>query len=209
MDDDASMDALWQCRKNILFVPLLEGRTLFKEVVGKWNQTRVHMKPGPREGGQTACGMIRCIFDCIGVEDFSARILGRKNPFTVLYAIFDGLKQQTSFRQIALDRGVNFYDLLDKDACPPHPTTSEMAEMEEKAVKAFSEANEVWGAKFRRQQQKRVIFDMDDKNRLLEALGQIDPPSEESSSSEEHEDEAGPYGDADSIYERRNGSPPQ
>merc|ERR1712130_861937 len=40
-----------------------------------------------------------------------AKIKGRRNPFTVVRAIFDALAQTRTYRQIALDAGLNYYEM--------------------------------------------------------------------------------------------------
>lgn len=69
--------------------------------------------------------MFREIFDLLGVEDVTAKVHGKKNPYTVVYALFEALKQQTSYRQMAIDRGLHYYDNLQPYAKPPPIPTAE------------------------------------------------------------------------------------
>lgn len=172
-DDDATMQAIWECRKTMLFVPLLEGRTLFTQAMGKWNQTRVHLKPQGREVGLTACQLLQDLLDTLGIEDCSARIFGRRNAYSILYAFFEALKQQRSFRQLALDRGVNFYDMMDPYRAPPHPSTAEMKQMEEDASKAFAQANALYTDPF--DSTAKYTADKSDRDEVLNAMAGIKP----------------------------------
>ena len=59
--------------------------------------------------GIKGSSLLFAVLDCFGVSDASTKIIGRRNPITVLYAIFDGLLKTTPYRTIAQRMGVNYY----------------------------------------------------------------------------------------------------
>lgn len=98
-------------RKNILDVSLIEGRTIHDDLVGKFNRTRVLLFNRPRGFGMRAGKLVGTICQASGILDLSSKVVGRRNPFTVVRATFDALAQAKTFRQIALDTGLNYYEM--------------------------------------------------------------------------------------------------
>lgn len=119
--------------KNLHYLPLHEQRTLFQSVLGKHNQTRVMVKKMPRGRGIKASPMIYAVLDCFGISDASTKIIGRRNPITVLYAIFDGLQKTTPYKTIAQRLGVNYYRHFEPGYYRETPPKAE--EMEEQTRK--------------------------------------------------------------------------
>lgn len=115
-------------RKNLMDVPLLEGRTIYSTVKGRHGRTKVLMMPRPRGAGLKGSKFMISLCECLGIRDMSSKIIGPRNPLHVCYAAFEGLSRVQSSREMALRRGVNYYRMFEAGA--EHelpPTTGELA----------------------------------------------------------------------------------
>ena len=92
--------------KNILIrVPLREGRTLHHDITGRHGAGRVVLRAAPPGTGIIAGGPIRAVFETLGVQDVVAKSLGSSNPYNMVRAAFEALKDQDSPRGVAARRG--------------------------------------------------------------------------------------------------------
>ncbi len=87
-------------------VPLREGRTLHHDVDGRHGAGRVHVRAAPPGTGIIAGGPMRAVFETLGVQDVVAKSLGSSNPYNMVRATFDALKQEDSPRSVAARRGL-------------------------------------------------------------------------------------------------------
>jgi small subunit ribosomal protein S5 len=62
--------------------------------------------------GIIAGGPMRAVFEMLGLQDVVAKSLGSTNPYNMIRATIDGLKQETSPRQVAQRRGKKVADIL-------------------------------------------------------------------------------------------------
>src|SRR5215813_7401964 len=83
-------------KKQLIRVPLREGRTLHHEVLGRHGAGRVILRPAPVGTGIIAGGPLRAVFDALGVHDVVAKSVGTSNPYNMVRATFDALKGEYS-----------------------------------------------------------------------------------------------------------------
>ena len=110
-------------RKKMVYIPRHENRTMFQSVIGKHNNTQVMMKLCRRGQGRTAGPLVGHILEAFGIQDISTRVYGGRNPYSVVYAVFNGLAQQVSARQMARERGVNYYTQFEPGVRTPKAMT--------------------------------------------------------------------------------------
>lgn len=80
--------------KNIIRIPLIEGRTIPFDVEAKFSAARVRLKPARPNHGLIAGGASRAVLELAGVKDVSAKILGRtKNVLANAQATIAALKK--------------------------------------------------------------------------------------------------------------------
>ena len=87
-------------------VPLREGRTLHHDVVGRHGAGKVICRAAPPGTGIIAGGPMRAVFETLGVQDVVAKSLGSSNPYNMVRATFNALKNEDSPRGVAARRGV-------------------------------------------------------------------------------------------------------
>ena len=123
----ADRRAMQDLRRNMLFVPLFESRTISHEIEGKHGVCKVRMWPRPREAGMTAGMIPRMIFECFGLQDISAKVDGRALPHHQALAIFNGLREVKNLREEAIRRGVTAHRMYERGlAVPRHPGRVEL-----------------------------------------------------------------------------------
>jgi small subunit ribosomal protein S5 len=72
------------------------------------------MRTAPQGTGIIAGGPMRAVFEMLGVQDVVAKSTGTQNPYNMIRATMDGLKNQSSPRQVAQRRGKKVADILPK-----------------------------------------------------------------------------------------------
>src|SRR2546427_8993424 len=93
-------------KRNLIRVPLREGRTLHHDVAGRHGAGRVFLRAAPPGTGIIAGGPMRAVFETLGMQDVVAKSLGSANPYNMVRATFDALKHQDSPRSGAQRRNI-------------------------------------------------------------------------------------------------------
>ena len=109
---EAVRKATEAAKKSLVRIPLREGRTLHHEVHGRHGAGKVILRPAPVGTGIIAGGPLRAVFDALGVHDVVAKSVGTSNPYNMVRATFDALKQQASPKMIANKRGKSVAEIL-------------------------------------------------------------------------------------------------
>ena len=93
-------------KRNLIRVPLREGRTLHHDVAGRHGAGKVYLRAAPAGTGIIAGGPMRAVFETLGMQDVVAKSLGSSNPYNMVRATFDALKHQDSPRSVASRRNI-------------------------------------------------------------------------------------------------------
>ncbi len=118
---EAIRKATEQAKRQMIRVPLREGRTLHHDIEGRHGAGKVVMRTDVPGTGIIAGGPMRAVFEMLGLQDVVAKSLGSQNPYNMIRATMDGLKKESSPRQVAQRRGKKVADILRK----PEPETAE------------------------------------------------------------------------------------
>jgi small subunit ribosomal protein S5 len=113
---EAIRKATEQAKRQMIRVPLREGRTLHHDMNGRHGAGKVVMRAAPAGTGIIAGGPMRAVFEMLGVHDVVAKSLGSQNPYNMIRATIDGLKAEQSPRMVAQRRGKKVADILPKTA---------------------------------------------------------------------------------------------
>lgn len=109
---EAIRKATEQAKRNMVRVPLREGRTLHHDGKGHFGAGRVVVRSAPPGTGIIAGGPMRAIFEALGVQDVVAKSTGTSNPHNMVKATFDALLNISSPRQVAARRGKKVSEIL-------------------------------------------------------------------------------------------------
>src|SRR5690554_1543941 len=109
---EAIRKATESAKRAMIRVPLREGRTLHHDVDGRHGAGRVILRAAPPGTGIIAGGPMRAVFETLGVQDVVAKSLGSTNPYNMVRATFDALKNEQSPRMVAARRGKKVSDIV-------------------------------------------------------------------------------------------------
>jgi small subunit ribosomal protein S5 len=109
---DAVKKATDQAKRNMIRVPLRDGRTLHHDTKGHFGAGRVVLRTAKAGTGIIAGGPMRAVFECLGVQDVVAKVTGTNNPYNMVNATLEALKYMQSPRQVAARRGKKVSDVV-------------------------------------------------------------------------------------------------
>jgi small subunit ribosomal protein S5 len=101
-------------KRNLVRVPLREGRTLHHDVNGHHGAGRVILRAAPAGTGIIAGGPMRAVFETLGIQDVVAKSLGSSNPYNMIRATFDALRQEDSPRGVAARRSKKVSEIVSR-----------------------------------------------------------------------------------------------
>ncbi len=108
---EAIRKATEQAKRQMIRVPLREGRTLHHDISGRHGAGKVVMRTAPAGTGIIAGGPMRAVFEMLGVQDVVAKSVGSQNPYNMVRATMDGLRKESSPRMVAARRGKKVSDI--------------------------------------------------------------------------------------------------
>ncbi len=111
---EAVRKATDSAKRNMVRVPLREGRTLHHDVRGHHGAGKVVLRTAPPGTGIIAGGPMRAVFETLGVHDVVAKSMGTSNPYNMVRATFDALKNTVSPRTVAARRGKKVGDIVSR-----------------------------------------------------------------------------------------------
>jgi len=100
-----------EARRNMIKVSLKNG-TLHHAVSGHHGASRVMMLPAAKGTGIIAGGPMRAVFEVLGVTDVVAKSHGSSNPYNLVRATLDALKNSTTPADVAAKRGKSVEEIL-------------------------------------------------------------------------------------------------
>ena len=103
---EAIRKATERAKKGMVRVPMREGRTLHHDVHGHHGAGKVILRAAPAGTGIIAGGPMRAVFEAVGMQDVVSKSLGSSNPYNLVRATFDALKNEDSPRSVAARRSL-------------------------------------------------------------------------------------------------------
>ena len=128
---EAISKATAAAKKAMIRVPLRDGRTLHHDGNGHFGAGRVTLRSAPAGTGIIAGGPMRAIFESLGVADVVTKSVGTSNPYNMIRATFEALKDQTSPRSVAQRRGKKVADLLGRGGANAAEAEADVAALTE------------------------------------------------------------------------------
>jgi small subunit ribosomal protein S5 len=113
---EAIRKATEQAKRQMIRVPLKDARTLHHDMEGRHGAGKVVMRSAVAGTGIIAGGPMRAVFEMLGLQDVVAKSIGSQNPYNMIRATIDGLKAETSPRQVAARRNKKVAEILGKPA---------------------------------------------------------------------------------------------
>ena len=101
---EAIKKATDDAKKNMVKVPMKEGRTLHHDMKGHYGAGRVVLRSAPSGTGIIAGGPMRALFESLGIKDVVAKSTGTSNPHNMLKATLNAFKMSESPKSVAAKR---------------------------------------------------------------------------------------------------------
>jgi small subunit ribosomal protein S5 len=109
---DARTKASNSAKKKLIKIPLKEGRTVHHDYEGSFGACKVVIRSAPVGTGVISGGIMRNIFECLGIKDVIAKTVGSNNPYNVVLATFKALQEINSPKIVADRRGKNINEVI-------------------------------------------------------------------------------------------------
>ena len=109
---DAIKKALQDANKNIITIPLTDGRTVAHETIGYSGAARVIIKPAAAGTGVIAGGSVRAVLELAGIRDVVSKSLGARTKLNMARAALSALKSIKTPEQVAALRGKTVEEIL-------------------------------------------------------------------------------------------------
>ena len=113
---EAIRKATENAKRDMVRIPLRDGRTLHHDILGRYGAGRVQLRSAPSGTGIIAGGPMRAVFEALGVQDVVAKSIGTSNPHNMIKATFMALKSIQAPRAVAAKRGRKVAEVLGKTA---------------------------------------------------------------------------------------------
>ena len=111
---EAIQKAAQQAKRNMVRIPLREGRTLHHDIKARFGAGRVVIRTAEPGTGIIAGGPLRAVFEALGVQDVVAKNVGSQNPYNMVKAALSALTKMESPRMVAARRGRKVNEILGK-----------------------------------------------------------------------------------------------
>ena len=109
---EAVKKARQDANKNVVRIPIIDGRTIPHEVVGVKGATRVIIKPAKEGTGLIAGGAVRSVLEIAGYRDITSQSLGSRKKINVARATISALQSLKTAEQVAEARGKSVEEIL-------------------------------------------------------------------------------------------------
>jgi len=111
---EAIRKATDQAKREMIRVPLRDGRTLHHDVEGRFGAGKVVLRSAPPGTGIIAGGPMRAVFEAMGVQDVVTKSIGTANPHNMIKATFDALANSQSPRSVAARRSKKVSEIVSR-----------------------------------------------------------------------------------------------
>ena len=109
---DAIKKPIQAANKNIVKIPLVDGRTIEHEVTGVNGAAKIFLRPAAAGTGVIAGGAVRAVLELAGVKDILSKSLGSRTKLNMATATINALKSVKSAEEVAKLRGKTVEEIL-------------------------------------------------------------------------------------------------
>ena len=110
-ETEAVARATRNAKKDLHYAERYMGSGILHDITGKHNGCRVNIVRRPPGSGMKAGRITETILQSFGITDVSAKAIGRRNPFSVVYATFNAIYTLRGIQDVAMSRGKRILSL--------------------------------------------------------------------------------------------------
>ena len=111
---DAIKKANDLAKRNLIQIPLKEGRTIHHDSFGKDGSGKIKLRSAPKGTGIIAGGPVRAVCEVLGIKDIVAKSMGTANPHNVIRACLKALLKQNSPKNLSILRNKKISEIIEK-----------------------------------------------------------------------------------------------
>ena len=101
-------------KKNVLTIPIAEGKTIPHAMIGIAGGSKVFIRPAVPGTGVIAGGSVRIVLELAGIKNILSKQLGSNNPLNNARATIIALKNLNTIEQVVQKRQISLEQLLGK-----------------------------------------------------------------------------------------------
>ncbi|HHV16000.1 MAG TPA: 30S ribosomal protein S5 [Gelria sp.] len=109
---EAIRKAIENAKKNMIEIPLIDGRTIPHTIIGRFGAGEVLLKPASAGTGVIAGGPVRAVLESAGIKDILTKSLGSANTNNMVHATMEGLTNLKRAEDVARKRGKTIEEIL-------------------------------------------------------------------------------------------------
>lgn len=109
---EAVKKARQDAQKNMIKVPIVDGRTIPHEMKMDEGATKVILKPGVAGSGLVAGGAVRSVLEIAGYHDVISKALGARTKINMARATLNALQSMKTIEQVCEMRGKTKEEIL-------------------------------------------------------------------------------------------------
>nr|QWK43440.1 ribosomal protein S5 [Egregia menziesii] len=101
-------------KKNVLTIPIVEGKTIPHAMVGIAGGSKVFIRPAVPGTGVIAGGSVRIVLELAGIKNILSKQLGSNNPLNNARATIVALQSLNTIEQVMQKRQISLEQVLGK-----------------------------------------------------------------------------------------------
>ena len=109
---EAVKKARQDAQKNVVKVPIVDGRTVPHEIMNEEGATKVVIKPASAGTGLVAGSAVRAVLEIAGYHDIISKSLGARTKINMARATIEALQSVKTIEQVCAARGKTKEEIL-------------------------------------------------------------------------------------------------
>ena len=109
---EAVKKARQDAQKNVVKVPIVDGRTVPHEIINEEGATKVVIKPASAGTGLVAGSAVRAVLEIAGYHDIISKALGARTKINMARATINALQSMRTIEQVCEARGKTKEEIL-------------------------------------------------------------------------------------------------
>lgn len=109
---EAIRKAVQDAKKNLITVPIIDGRTIPHQITGAHGAGKVLLIPASKGTGIIAGGPVRAVLELAGIHDILSKSQGSNTPINMVRATFKALEDMKTVESVAKLRGKKPEEIL-------------------------------------------------------------------------------------------------